>query len=470
MLIRYSRSRIKILFCTGLLPLVAVIFLLVASSRVQALSGETSYDGCDMTWSTDQYSVNLESVGMKPQGLLLGDESVLGVGVISSNCGGHDVGISDTTCSSSGTDVGFTSPLTESAVSFDEKCKINVVQASMPTFFFGCDPNKDGRVDTFGEFGACESPAIADFYGNYAEVMYKDGKSVPSGEVHHSYKVFNIPDPEDKKSHTTPVGSTAEAKYMVDLKGSDGDAKILEGEGLGNKPQKTASESAEGFFSDPKRIAQSAETWNGPSDPAHKEIGNFLAPPATAGVGVGHRSGTTTCRLPEVGAQYRISCINLEGYVKGWIARFTGVIPRARCWLEEVLGLDLNCKRNVVVTLSTQNVIGSNSSNDTPDQVMDTLIASTRPPGSGSSECGYSEPGGQFAACWADDYVYTPAVCEVCGQFIKCWFVWPNFLKAHYERARTERGPCAGKCCDYETYWREIQKCVGGIDPDYVAI
>lgn len=474
MLMTFYISRIKIGRYVSLLFLAVIIFPLVTPSHVQALAYESSSDSYCTAWSMDQYSINPESVDFEPLGVVLEGGSVLGA-VISSDCGGYDVGISDMACASSSTEIGFKGPLTDSAVSFDENCRINVLQASIPTFFMGCDPNKDGRIDTFGDNGACELPPIADFYGNTFETKVEKGETIQGDKFHQTFSVFY--EPNSGKKYTTPVEGEAKASFKPDVVGSDGNAKILDTEGLGsNGTSNTSSYSCNGFWGESsgsgESPAGSCESWVGSNDPLNKSVAKMFVPPSSPGVKVIQRSGSTSCSLPSVGAKYRISCINLEGYVQGWVANFTGAVSRAKCVIDSVTGIDLNCKRNVVITLSTQNVIGSNASKEdsSPDKVMDTFVSSTRPPGLASSTCGYSEPGGQFAPCWTDDYVYTPAVCEVCGKHVKCFFIWKNYVKDHFERAKPEKGPCTGKCCDYQTYWDEIQKCVGGINPDFVAL
>jgi hypothetical protein len=442
-------------------------------AQISDSSGDTFYldESCGNIDILDD--VDLENIELEPinydllpvesiGGEVLGAETTSDeLSPVDAGCKGLDWnGDRVSLCGGGGTEVGFIGGGSGDSIRYHEDCEVKLVYGSMPAFFKGIDRDpKDGRIDTFK---ACEFPDISNVAGSVLAAEKQGDDIVPGDGIKRAELRFMAPDPDRSSRYSEDVVQATDISFNVTASTEGGETEIVGG--LDDDVQHSKTYDCEFWYDDPSQHCESSAAQGAQ---ANEGMHNFLKPPA-ASRGAALRANDT-CPSDYDQARYRVLCLDLKGILEGWIVRMRGNVPKGRCEVDEALGVDLLCKRTVSLTVYVKDLFDARI-----EEHSDFLVQASRSPdGSGSTDSvtSYAE--------FPDEYVATPGVCSVCGQYAKCMIVWRDYRREHWERAKSEVQPmdCSDPavkakypCCDYETYKKRVEDASGGVDPSFVPI
>lgn len=443
-------------------------YMQISDSSGDTFSLDESCGNIDILDDVDLDDIELEPINYEFLPIESMDGEVLGadtaadaISPVDEGCKGLDWnGDRVALCGGGGTEVGFIGSGGSDSIRYDENCKVELVYGSIPAYFKGIDKDpKDGRIDTFK---ACEFPDISNVAGSVLAAEKQGDDIVPGDGIKRAELRFMAPDPDRSPQYSEDVAQATDITFNVTASTEGGESEIVGG--LDDDAQHSKTYDCEFWYDDPSQHCESSAAQGAQ---ANEGLHNFMKPPASSRGG--ELKATDTCPSNYDEVRYRVLCLDLKGILEGWIVRMRGNVPRGRCRIDEILGVDLLCKRSVGLTVYVKDLFDTRI-----EEHSDFLIQASRAPdGSGSTDSvtSYAE--------FPDEYVATPGICSVCGQYAKCMIVWRDYRREHWERAKSEASPmdCSDPavkakypCCDYETYKKRVEDASGGIDPSFVPI
>jgi hypothetical protein len=401
---------------------------------------------------------------------VLGETTSSSISPSSDACRGYEVEADKVMlCSESSTELGVDTGDGETLY-FDEDCQVKLVFASYPAHFAGIDPEpQDGRV--FVDYG--DFPAIADAWGITLDSEC-DGETCRVGDrVHHAPLAFSVPNELRKKEESgeysrEELENEANLYFEIDVNEATTDGQANTQQAPPGGGQDSATYDCPGTYSpgEDGEINPSSNCESTVGVNTQAEATNF--PGAMRPPNYDPELDNSYCPdLTEVErVPYRILCLDIVGLAQGWIHRFTGNAPRGKCMVDHAIGTTY-CRRAVGLTIYAEDIMSEDLV-----EYRSFLVSAGKPPVVDEDE--EWKEGEPVRSNFPEEYVATPGVCSVCGQYTMCWIMWHDYRESVWEQYRNTNIPCTeestDRICDFEEYSRYIEEASGGIDPDKALI